>query len=238
MTSGRLWPYPSGIFLGKFVHLGLVVAGSVAAIAVPPQVKPDAAKIYPYVVPDGYFGAQDDKARSLAQPLGHGLQVALVYDLNGMVRNVLPEELPGFGLTVEQAGKKALENLVFRGEVQQQMVADPNQKPFIIFNGHWAAATCILLPGLREMAVKNLGSEEIWVSIPHREALVLFAKGDRAYRDSMRKIINHQGTRGRWTKTAHARAFRADSPRHRGTQGMTRSLPSRVSCPRHLHFRQ
>lgn len=181
--------------------LSLFAAGSAAAAEPAPlDVKPDASKIYPYVVPAGYFDAAGDRAKSVAWPLGHGLYVALVYDLSGLVRNVLPEDLSTLGMTSDQAKKKAVDNLqvlAMSGAIGQQKFTCPNQKPFVLFGGHWAAAACILLPGLRQMGAKNIGSEEVCVCIPHREALLMFAKGDKEYREAVRKVIKELESDGR-----------------------------------------
>jgi hypothetical protein len=182
--------------------LSLFTAGTVAAAQpTPPDVKPDAAKIFPYLVPYGYFEAAGEKAKAVSWPLGHGLHVALVHDLDGLVRNVVPEDLSTLGLTAEEAKERAirnLESLAMSGAIgQQRFEAGPEKKPFVLFGGHWAAATCILLPGLRGMGVKNVGSEDLCICIPHREALLLFSKGDRKYRDAMRKMIRQHESDGR-----------------------------------------
>ena len=158
------------------------------------------SKILPYVVPAVYLDYQREDAKPLTWPLGHGLHVVLVHELDGLVGNVLPEELTALGLTIEQAKKKALENLeslAKSGLIGQQRFNGPDQKPFVLFGGHWAAATCILLPSLRQMGVKNVGSAEICVCIPHREALLMFPKGDKAYRGVMLKMIKERESDGR-----------------------------------------
>ena len=177
-------------------------AASSATAAHPglPDVKPDVAKIFPYVVPSSYLDEPGTPSNSVIWPLGHGLVVALVFDLGGLVRNVQPEDLVSLGLTTEQAKQRAIENLAQiaeSGVIGQQRFTGPNQKPSVLFGGHWAAATCILLPGLREMGKKNIGNEPLCVCIPHRDALLMFAKGDQAYREAMVKLIkqNESGAR-------------------------------------------
>ena len=181
--------------------LGLFAIGSIAA-AQPklPDAKLDIGHIYPYVVPSAYFQATSAKAMAVTWPLGHGLYVALVQDLDGAVRNILPEDLDALGLSAEEVKKKAIENLealAKSGAIGQQRFAGPDQKPFVLFGGHWAAAACILLPGLHQMGVKNVGSEELCVCIPHREALLMFAKADVRYRDLMRAMIRERESDGR-----------------------------------------
>ncbi len=182
--------------------LSLITAVTVAgAQPLPSDVKPDASKIYPYVVPSGYFDAAGEKSKAVSWPLGHGLHVALVHDLGGLVRNVLPGDLAALGLTADEAKKKAIQNLqslAMSGAIgQQRFDSGPENKPFVLFGGHWAAAACILLPGLRQMGVKNVGSDEVCVCIPHREALLMFSKGDRKYRDAIRRMIKERESDGR-----------------------------------------
>lgn len=59
------------------------------------------------------------------------------------------------------------------------------------------AATAILLPRLRDLVAGQVGSREICASIPHREAMLLFAKGDRAHRDEMRALVREKESDGR-----------------------------------------
>jgi hypothetical protein len=179
--------------------LSILAVGSAAVAAQPGPPRADASKILPYVVPAAYLDFQRVDAKPLMWPLGNGLHVVLVHDLEGLVGNVLPEELAALGLTIEQAKKKAIENLealAKSGAIGQRRFEGPNQKPFVLFGGHWAAATCILLPELREIGVRNLGSKEVCVCIPHREALLLFPKGDREYREVMLKMIRQRESDG------------------------------------------
>jgi hypothetical protein len=180
--------------LRKLAGLFAMSSAIAAQPTAPPDLPSDSSKIYPYVVPGSYFDTVD-RSKSVTTPLGHGLEIALVNDFNGLVRNIRPEELPSLGLTQEQAKKKALENLEAlsrSGAIGQRRFVGPDQKPFVLFGGHWATATCILLPTLRELGIKNVGSDEICVSIPNREALLMFPRGDQAYRDTMVNMIKER----------------------------------------------
>lgn len=180
--------------------LSIFAIGGAAISAQPAAPRADASKILPYVVPAVYLDYQREDAKPLTWALGHGLHVVLVHDLGGSVGNVLPEELTALGLTVEQAKKKAIENLELlakSGAIGQRRFDGPNQKPFVLFGGHWAAATCILLPGLRQIGLKNVGTEEICICVPHREALLMFPKGDKEYRSVMLKMIRERESDGR-----------------------------------------
>lgn len=185
-----------------FRKLVVLFAVGNAAVAqqMPPDPTPDASKILPYVAPEDYFDQSHDKTKSVTWPLGHGLVVALVYDLDGLVRNVLSEELPALGLTEEEAKRLAIENLetiARSGVIDQRRFIGPGGKLFVLWAGHWTAATCILLPGLREVGVKGVLDEELCVSIPHRETLLIFSKGDAKHRDSMLTMIQDQEMNGR-----------------------------------------
>lgn len=180
--------------------LSALAIGSSVVVAPSAPPRADVSKILPYVVPAEYLEYQGAGAKPQTWPLGHGLHVVLVHDLGDLVGNVLPEELQALGLTAEQAKKKAIENLqslAKSGLIGQRRFDGPGNKPFVLFGGHWAAATCILLPELFQMGVKNVGSEELCVCIPHREALLMFAKGDKAYRASMLEMIRERESDGR-----------------------------------------
>ena len=144
----------------------------------------DAGRIYPYLVPDSYLAYLPKTAQGLAKPLGHGIQVILVEDRDGMIRNVTAEDLAGLALTSSQAHAKALDNLgalvKARTVVMKLQSNGPRGKPFVILSGHWAAAACILLPESRTLAGKHLGTEELCVSVPRSDAMLVFARGDRA----------------------------------------------------------
>jgi hypothetical protein len=110
-----------------------------------------------------------------------------------MVRNVVGEDLQMMKLTPDEAYEQAISNLdkLFRsGEIKTRVFQNgPRGQPFILAGGHWAAAAAILLPKLREIAMGALKTDSICVSIPHREAMLIFPKGDSASRDEFRKII-------------------------------------------------
>jgi hypothetical protein len=163
--------------------------------AASPAVKPDAAKIYPYVVPADYLEHQPASPTRMAWPLGHGLHEVLVHDLGTLVRNVSPADLVALGLTPQTARQRALANLadaVRTGAIRHQLIAGPQQRSFLLFGGHWSAAAAILLPDLHRLVVKHLGDGNFCACLPHREALLVFAKGDRAYREEMRAMIRER----------------------------------------------
>lgn len=155
-----------------------------------------AEAIYPYIVPEAYLEYQHEGPAGFVRELGHGLHVALVFELTGLVATMMPNDLKRLGISVEQAHERSIQNLEELAKTQQvRMVVFPNGpqgKPFILAGGHWSAASAILLPRLPAMAKAALGSDQICVSIPHREAMLVFAKGDRKYRDEMRAMVRER----------------------------------------------
>ncbi len=155
-------------------------------------IKLNPAKIYPYVIPTDYLVHQRAGPEGLTYPLGHGLHVTLVHDLDGLARNVLGEELAAAKLTPEQAPARARENLatlVESGAVTIRRFNGPQGKPFIIFTDHWLAASCVLLPDLRTLAAKNLGTEDFCVCLPQRDSMLLFPVANEAFRHEMMSVI-------------------------------------------------
>jgi hypothetical protein len=152
----------------------------------------DLAKVYPYVVPAGYIEHAPDGPDGLILPLGHDIFAMLVHDLDGVCRNVLPEELADAGLTVAGIHGQALENLesLAQGqEIQKSMHQGPGGTPFMLWSGHWLTASCIRLPGLCAFATKYLKVDTVAVSVPQREAMLLFPLGTRKEREQMRALI-------------------------------------------------
>ncbi len=127
------------------------------------------------------------------------LAVVLVFDLEGLVRNVTAADLRRLGLTGEAAHARALRNLEDRaraGGIDMASFQGPLGKPFVLVGGTWAAAS-ILLPGLRDVVGERIGTRDACASIPHRDAMLLFPKGDRAYRDAMRALVREKESDGR-----------------------------------------
>ena len=174
---------------------------------------PDA--LYPYLIREEYLPHQADTLQ-LVKPLGHSTHVTLVEDIGGAVKSLKSEDLNDIDLTPTQAYAKAienLENLLISGVIQMQLFAQgPDGKPFILVGGHWGAAACILLPNLPSLAKNSLHTEEICLSIPHREALLIFAKEDRAYRDRMRAMIEEKEGNPAKPLTPGLFTFRAGGP--------------------------
>ena len=150
-------------------------------------------KLFPYVVPFGYIENVDRGPAGFIPSIGHEVYVMLVEDLNGICRNVQLDELSEAGLDIAEAHQLALENLqtLARSSAMHKgmhEVQGTGQR-FIVWEGHWLAASCIRLPGIGEWAQKTLGVSEICASSPQRESLLFFPKADRKFRDHMRGVI-------------------------------------------------
>jgi len=158
--------------------------------------EPTVERLYPYVVPEEYLMHQQTEPGGIVRPLGHGLHVGLVFDLEGLVESLRAEGLGRLDLTPEQAHARAIENLELLAQEQAVKMAlfpnGPSGKPFVLVGGHWAAATSILLPKLRQLVEGPLGSRDILISIPHREAMLVFPYGDRTHRNALRALVREK----------------------------------------------
>ncbi len=184
----------------------LVLAGCGSSDSKPPpensKVQPhrmdfNIDRCYPYVVPKDYLKQQPDDGDGLVRALGHDLFVFLVQEHHGVVSNVTPNALTDAGLTAKMAHERALANLeeLFSSGAIKATKYDegPQDRAFILVGGHWAAATCLLLPRLRLFAQKNLGQDEILASIPHRDVMLLFPRPANGELAAIRKfVVEHE----------------------------------------------
>jgi hypothetical protein len=135
-------------------------------------------RCYPYVVPKKYLSFQENSSNGLIRPLGHGLWIVLIQDFDGLVRNVVPEELVNSKISTEEAYKHGfhnLEKLLSSRQIEAKKYEHgPNNQPFMVVGEHWAAAACITLPGFNKFAQQNLEQARIVACIPHRDVMLLF----------------------------------------------------------------
>jgi hypothetical protein len=160
----------------------------------------DLAKIYPYVVPAGYVERAPTGPDGFILSIGHDVFAMLVHDLNGVCRNVLPNELAQAKLTSAAVHERALDNLetLAQGaEIRKSMHQGPGGVPFVLWSGHWLTASCVRLPRLHTFAGKFLNTDSVCVSIPQREAMLLFPPSTKEQREEMRALIrkNEEGAR-------------------------------------------
>jgi hypothetical protein len=144
-------------------------------------------------------------------PLLDGLEVALVIDhpgeendsgiTAGLAEYVRDVDLAAAGLTPTEAYHVAVDNLERAAKAREIRASgaqgDDGEVKLVIWADHWLAATCLLLPGIYEMAAKALGTKEIVAAIPHRDVLILFADKSPAYRAGTAAMIRDNEKDGR-----------------------------------------
>jgi hypothetical protein len=164
-------------------------------------------KIYPYVVPREYLSYGAHESDGMTRSLGGELYVVLVRDVNGLVTNVRPEELANLKLSsaeTQHIADQHLGQLIKNQTIKSTRFPNgPHNKPFVLFDGHWAAATSITWSGLHAALSKALGAEELLISIPHREAMIVFGMGDESYVADMKKLVLEKESDGRKPLTMH-----------------------------------
>lgn len=158
----------------------------------------DPANLVPYVVPESFFelpasagGSWRFHETDMLLPLGHHVYAVLM-ELNEIgMKNVHSEELQAAGMTPQQAHQQALENLdrLVKENTFQTQILQEGEDRLLVWYGNWLAASCLRLPTLPAWASQQLGSDDLLVSIPQRELMVIFPRGDRPSRDRVRAFI-------------------------------------------------
>jgi tetratricopeptide (TPR) repeat protein len=160
----------------------------------PPKPDDPSSRIFPSIVQAP--PAQGPGESKLIRLLGHGLSIALGIEEGSQVRVLKEEDLAPLNLTPQDAQAHAIENLealVLSGEAGFTFIpSGPGNLPFIVCAGHWASSSCLLLPRLWQLARAQLGADDLCASIPHRQALIVFAESDRPRRDAMRAMVRDQ----------------------------------------------
>lgn len=149
-------------------------------------------QLFPYIVPGPYLENIGATPPGFIRSIGHDSHVMLVEELGGVCSNIQFEQLTDEGLSIEAAHELALKNLQTLArstEIHKSLQALPNGQRFVAWQGHWLTASCLRLPGLADWARKTLETDKICASIPQREALLIFPKGNRVFRDEMREMI-------------------------------------------------
>lgn len=152
--------------------------------------------IYVHVVPESYLQDLGDLSGDFIRPLGHGLYSVLVYDLEGMIRFLHPRDFEQIGKSADELFTLGIKNLARMGMEEKIVItpirSGPQGKPFVLAADHWCAASWILLPGFFSIFVDTLGTSDICVSVPNRETMLVFAKGDDNYRKEMKAFIREK----------------------------------------------
>jgi len=156
--------------------------------------------IYPCLIRKEYLDYMQTETPGMVKPLGHEIYVGLVFDLDGLIRSATLDDLRRMKMTPEQAHAHALRNLesLARGrKISFNVLLDgPSGKPFLLVADHWNAATGILLPGLKDLVIGALATDDVFISIPHREAMLVFPKADPAHRHAMQALIKEKEADG------------------------------------------
>jgi hypothetical protein len=204
--------------------LFIATVASVTVLGRPGSVSPlDQSKLYPLLVPTGYFG---ERVSAVHRPLLSNIEVALVVEeehpervpgphaADSLVRYIQADELRAIGLTLDEAYKLALEHLeraAEKGIVEAHLFkGDDGKAKFVVWSGHWLSATFILLQGLPKMASSALGTTKLIAMIPHRESLVVFPDGPDRQR-SIDYFLEKEGE-GRKSLTRRPLSFTAGKP--------------------------
>jgi len=155
------------------------------------KVKKEIKNIYPYIITDAYPKEQT----IFVDTLGHGLYVTFVYDEKGLVENVTPKELQESGMTISQLKDSAISNLakaVKSQQVKMVLYKTNDSIPFVLFTDSWLSASSILLPDLEEKLNQYLGSESLFVCIPHRDAMLVFPKLDQEQKLKTQQFVKEK----------------------------------------------
>ena len=146
-------------------------------------------RIYPYLVTAAY---PESKIGPEPQ-LGHGIRATIVVEVGGLIHSLTHEELQTLAMPWDSVRARALENLdrlVGEKKIGIRLFdSGPAGQPFILVGGHWASAALMLSPKFRAVAQTALHTTDLCASIPHREALLVFPRGDEASRNAMRQMI-------------------------------------------------
>lgn len=157
----------------------------------------DRGKLFPLIVPSGALVGE----APVHVPLLEGLELALSDRDQGTGDGVRHADLRASNLSLREAQQISLANLMAlaeRGDVRSHSFgAGKGGQPFIVWDGHWLAAASLLLPGLHEIAANALHVEDICAAIPHREAMILFPRGDSTSRTMMHTMIATNESEGR-----------------------------------------
>jgi hypothetical protein len=169
--------------------------------------------IYPYLVTDAYPGTRDS---SLSRDLGHGVFLQIVQDHGGAVASFGSTPFAASGDTLDTCLPEALANLealLRSGAIGSRVFpTGPGGRPFALFGGHWAASSVLTLPSLSSLLEPHLGNELV-VSVPHREALLVFPGPDDASRHEARAFVREHEADGAHPLTFELFALRADGVR-------------------------
>ena len=155
----------------------------------------DLENIYPYIITKEYLIDGIKEETVVIDTIGKDLYLTLVKDLNGLVKNVRISELKRNNISVSlatQTAQKNLDKLLKEQEIQARLFEGPNGLPFILFSEHWLSSASLFWTKIYSFSSKNLKTDTIYVSIPQRDAMILFPKCSAKELSDFKKMIREK----------------------------------------------
>lgn len=142
--------------------------------------KTDLSNVFPYIITQDYLIEGIKEETVLIDTLiENELYLTLVKDLNGLVENIKISDLKQQNISIELATDSAHANLdrMFKEQkIKATLFDGPNDIPFILFSEHWLSSASLYWTNLYSFANKNLKADTFYVSIPQRDAMIIFPK--------------------------------------------------------------
>ncbi|MEG9498704.1 hypothetical protein [Mannheimia indoligenes] len=147
--------------------------------------------IFPYIVPKSYLEIGGINIQTL---IADELYVTLVKHKNDLATSLAESDLDKLGLSKGEAfdlAKINLQNALKEREINITMFHLENI-PFILFSDSWLSASCLLVPEIEKLLNENM----VYVSIPHRDAMVMFPVVDGNKTQEFKKMIKEREGNG------------------------------------------
>jgi hypothetical protein len=158
----------------------------------------DPERVYPYVVTEDYLRGPSGASQPL-RSVGHGLVLVLAEDVDGMCRVLNRESLSHVGLDPGRSLERAFENLerlLARQEIPMHLVRT-DKGNLVRLGYHWLAASCIVSPRIRDSLRRNLSTENLVASVPHRDVLLALSGEDPTFVSFALSLIRANEADGR-----------------------------------------
>ncbi len=137
-------------------------------------------KVYPYIITKDYLIEGAISETIIVDTLiDNELYLTLVKDLNGLVENVKLSDLKSYKVSKQQvidSSKSNLNKMFVENKIKATLFDGPNNIPFILFSDHWLSAASLYWTNLYSFARKNLKTDTCYISIPQRDAMIVFPK--------------------------------------------------------------
>ena len=162
--------------------------------------KMDLENIYPYIITKEYLVDGIKEETVVIDTIGKDLYLTLVKDLNGLVENVRISELKRNNISTTlatQTAKNNLDKLFKEQKIKPMLFEGPNGLPFILFSDHWLSSASLFWTKIYSFSSKNLKTDTIYVSIPQRDAMILFPKCSAKELSDFKKMIKEKESNAR-----------------------------------------